>query len=563
MSTIKSPASQSEPGTGSSDSSRASAGGAGWGCRREGSFVQLSGQAAGQAADASPRPRTLVPKRLYWFRLRVLWGSRNDFLAQFSDPVPELRNRWVAGRNAEQLRVDLTDRTDFSFLLLGDTGEGDYSQWALVPPLCRVADACDAQFIFLCSDVVYPVGDVNEYGDKFYRPYGSLQRPIYAIPGNHDWYDDLSAFMSNFCEVKEIPPIVGVDDPGATVRSVKTLRSVPGRYWGTARRQIRTWAWRKPSPPRDPDLIERWSRERGAAAQKPPTPQPGPYYVIDTAHMRFVCIDTGIRGDIDARQGRWLVDVSADPRPKILLTGKPLLVNGRVDECAITDHPDGFESVLSVVHHKKFNYVAAIGGDVHNYQHYPANVQDPDGSTRTIHHFVSGGGGAFMHATHTTKVMDPGKVFGVTERDYKAYPLRMDSLAAYSRVVQGMINKLPFPLRLGVELDERQAAMILHETLGTRQERPAATASAALEAVPPISRTRRLASRLLLVTGGQRFHSFFSPFCDWDTPPFFKHFLRIDVRKDGVTIRCYAVTGCGEDEENPPVEDTVTINWPQ
>jgi hypothetical protein len=318
--------------------------------------------------------------------------------------------------------------------------------------------------------------------------------------------------------------------------------------------------WRKPSPPRDPEEIKRWANERNAAAQQTPAPQPGPYYVIDTAYVRFVCVDTGIRGSIDLTQGRWLLEVSADPRPKILLTGKPLLVNGSTRECKIAGSPEGYGSVLSVVHHKPFNYVAVVGGDVHNYQHYPAVVHDQDGGVRTIHHIVSGGGGAFMHATHTIEIMDPTKTFGVSEREYKAYPLRRDSLAAYSRAVQTMINKLPRPFRLQLELNDVQAAQLLNERMATDVKRPAA--SSEVTPVPaPLNRSRRLASKLLLVTGGRRFHRFFSPFCDWDTPPFFKHFLRIDIRHDGATIRCYAVTGCGEHEAAPAVEDTFTISW--
>ena len=199
MRTTKSQRARSSPGSSSGDSSRHSSHGAGWGCRMTGSFVRLIPERpkvseSGPATKLSKRLRD----RLYWFRLGVLWASRNDFLSRISDPAPALRNRWINGRTTDELRVDLTERTEFSFLLMGDTGEGDYSQYAVVPPLCRVADRCDAAFVFICGDVVYPVGNVNEYGDKFYDPYRTLQRPIYAIPGNHDWYDDLSAYMYNF-----------------------------------------------------------------------------------------------------------------------------------------------------------------------------------------------------------------------------------------------------------------------------------------------------------------------------------------------------------------------------
>ncbi len=41
-----------------------------------------------------------------------------------------------AGLSDDDLTVDLSDRLDeFSFLLVGDTGAGDRSQYALVPPL--------------------------------------------------------------------------------------------------------------------------------------------------------------------------------------------------------------------------------------------------------------------------------------------------------------------------------------------------------------------------------------------------------------------------------------------
>src|SRR4029078_6241552 len=68
-----------------------------------------------------------------------------------------------------------------------------------------------------------------------------------------------------------------------------------------------------------------------------------------------------------------------------------------------------------------------IGGDIHNYQRYPVTL--PDG--RTIQYVVSGGGGACMHAPHQSPVID---LPGVTEDDFRCYPLRGDSLARYSQL---------------------------------------------------------------------------------------------------------------------------------
>jgi hypothetical protein len=67
--------------------------------------------------------------------------------------------------------------------------------------------------------------------------------------------------------------------------------------------------------------------------------------------------------------------------------------------------------------------------------------------------------------------------------------------------------------------------------------------------------------RSVTVVGGKRFHKWFSPFYDWDSPPFFKSFLRITVGEGSATITCLGVTGCGETERAPSVEDVVELRW--
>ena len=56
---------------------------------------------------------------------------------------------------------------------------------------------------------------------------------------------------------------------------------------------------------------------------------------------------------------------------------------------------------------------------------------------------------------------------------------------------------------------------------------------------------------------GPRFHKWLSPFFAWDTPPFFKNFLRLDVSGRGLDISCYGVTGCLAHESEPALEDRV------
>ena len=94
--------------------------------------------------------------------------------------------------------VDST--SDFSFIVIGDTGEGDASQHVLRDQLLSVANHPDVRFVVISSDVVYPVGAMRDYEAKFWLPFKGVTKPVYAIPGNHDWYDALEAFAATFLE---------------------------------------------------------------------------------------------------------------------------------------------------------------------------------------------------------------------------------------------------------------------------------------------------------------------------------------------------------------------------
>jgi hypothetical protein len=494
-----------------SPSSRTSADGAGWRCAEPGSFAELMPARA---------------PRFSWLRPSVLWRSRNDVIARlFGDPSDRVRRGWLAAlRNdgADPLRMIGRTEEEFSFLLLGDTGEGDKSQYAVVPGALRVGG--DTDFMIIGSDVIYPVGSPNDYPDKFFRPYQDYEGPIYAVPGNHDWYDGLGGFMRVFCGVTARP------DPGP---------------WRGPLRALPRLLWRRSEAVDEAALEEAW-KLRAAPGQQ--ADQPGPYWVIDTPVLRIVGIDTGILGGIDRDQGEWLRRVSAGPTPKMLVTGKPIHVDAK-------HHPgpiEGGGTVDEIVRDPANNYVAAIGGDIHNYQRYPIRVGE-----RVIQYIVSGGGGAFMHATHTI----PRQTV-VGEDTFRCYPLRGDSLSFYSRLYGRRLR-----LRRLFELSPEEASAVVARRLGlgtTRSGRGTSPVSlrarsvAWLLGVPRGHRHRRL--RFPVHKTVQRFRS---EVADWDTPPFFKSFLRVDVTSDALRIRCFAATGCREHELRPPLEDEITISLRQ
>lgn len=494
-------------------SSRDSAAGAGWRDQQPGSYPEL------MPADTP---------RVFWLNPATLWKARNGPLASlFGDPSGTDRQRWVRQQLDRGADPDLLIRRDdpdaYSFLLMGDTGEGDGPQYAVVPGLLKAG--AGTRFALLSSDVLYPVGSANEYRDKFFRPYRDYQAPIYAIPGNHDWYDGLTGFMRVFCRAPQLP-----DSPRP--------RPLSAAWW-------RTLLWKSPDTPDDAALDDA-RRMRSAPAQA--AEQPGPYWALDTGPLRIIGIDTGLLGDIDQEQGAWLRRVSQGSRPKILVTGSPIYVDGKHHPCAIA----GGGTVDDIVRDPAHHYVAAIGGDIHNYQHYPVDV---DG--RRIEYVVSGGGGAFMHATHVIPKVSVG---GVEEDDFRCYPMRGDSLAFYSRLYGRRLH-----LRKLFDLTPEEAAAVISRRLGI----PAARQSAA----PVTLRTRFVASALGVARTPHRkarmrlpvrktYTKVLSPGAATFAPPFFKSFLRLDVSPGAVRVRAFAATGMREQELDPPVEDDFTIALP-
>jgi hypothetical protein len=302
--------------------------------------------------------------------------------------------------------------------------------------------------------------------------------------------------------------------------------------------RLRRLLWRRPARRSPEELPARRRNEDGRRSS-----QRSPYFAIDTGPLLVVGIDTGMGGPIDREQGEWLRRISREVgKPKILLTGKPLYVDGEHHPYPIEDGGTVDDIVRDPEHH----YVAAIGGDIHNYQRYSVGVSGRDAP---LHYIVSGGGGAYMSATHRIPKVDLG---GVGEDDFVCYPRRGDSLSFYSKL---------YDRRLGLgrgwlEIAPGEAAKYMAERLGIEPTRPEDRGTHVSR------RTRRVADWIYPLPGSGRnlLHHFFSEFFDWNEPPLFKNFLRIDASRNEIRIRCFAATGCAEHEENPPVEDEVRIS---
>lgn len=561
-----------------SASSRDSAAGAGWQApgappAENGTWVDLLGK------------RRRPPRKPFrWISVDAVLKSYNDVLTRFAGEkiVYRQRQRWLRAAHENglatrfsELVVDRTDLRQPRFLVIGDPGEGDASQYCVATAIRAVR----TDFMVLCSDVIYPAGDVNDYADKFYLPYADYPGQVYALPGNHDWYDLLHGFMASFCDTRApvaLPPPRG-------------FRELVARL-----------LWRKAKPP-EPGLLDDLRRTSPPWRPGERPAQPASYYAIDTGPLRVVCIDTGINGTLDADQGEWLRRVSAGSKPKLLLTGKPLVVDYKRDPCEI----EGADvTVDDLVRDPDNNYVATIGGDVHNYQRYPVEV---DG--RVIQYVVAGGGGAYMHATHGLKPNSvpkdlPAGVSFPAENKIRLYPLRGDSLAFYARqavpylrrvlitvfimaVLLGVVAvslvpvsqvaallvgllpvamlsyllymRVPRVLTLrGPLRDGHLHPDVASAYLAERYELPATRPDARRTVVSDDA--RRVIELVMPLRERGFLVRFLSEILDSDEPPFFKQFLVLSVQDGKLVIECRAAPGWAWTELDPPVEDRVEID---
>jgi hypothetical protein len=143
----------------------------------------------------------------------------------------------------------ITSAKQISFHAVGDTGaakvDRTHSAARALAQEASVADAMSEDvrrggakapaFFFHLGDVVYHFGEAQYYYDQFYEPFRKYDRPIFAIPGNHDGMvfgpetdtpsaKTLTAFLRNFCARTPAPS----PDSGGLVRSKMTQ---PGVYF--------------------------------------------------------------------------------------------------------------------------------------------------------------------------------------------------------------------------------------------------------------------------------------------------------------------------------------------
>jgi len=267
------------------------------------------------------------------------------------------RGKWLEESHAPQL-------DDFWFDYVADVGDGWDSTYSIAYQITRPtltvqysggdrtigpSETVEGRLLIFGGDQVYPIASRAEYDRRLLGPYtaalsdGQDREPIhvYAIPGNHDWYDSLRSFSRIFF----------TDGP-----------FVP---------------------------------DAGSATD---TPQARSYFAIKLPHdWWIIATDVQLGSDIDGNQWEYFKTVKAEMGPRdrvILCTAEPHWLRAKKAE---KRESGSAETALDRLERELFGgkVEVFIAGDVHHYMRYEATDNG-----RTIHKITAGGGGAFLHPTH-------------------------------------------------------------------------------------------------------------------------------------------------------------------
>jgi len=267
------------------------------------------------------------------------------------------REEALAGEKDEApVEYKATTADDFWFDYMADTGDGWDSTFHMAhlvsEPTLQVggAELPRGKFLLLGGDEIYPFASKQEYQDRLVAPFEAAsprtqenETPpwdLYAIPGNHDWYDGLVSFLRQFAQ----------------------------------QRRIGNWSTR----------------------------QNRSYFGLKLPHRWWLwAVDTQLENDLDRPQVdyfRKIVAQMTDGDRLIVCIPEPDWLYGKMENDSTLMNNLGFLLGKYVLGTKKVTAYLTLSGDLH---HYRRHEHATDKNQQKI---VSGGGGGFLHPTHFNNV---------------------------------------------------------------------------------------------------------------------------------------------------------------
>ena len=255
---------------------------------------------------------------------------------------------------------------DFWFDFVADLGDGWNPTFAIARLLAEDKlglagkDLPRGSLLIMGGDEVYPTPSPEQYQDRLIYPYSEAwaerwpehERPdLYAVPGNHDWYDGLRAFFYLFCRrTIKAEGKAGVDRPGKVIGGRQTQQT---RTYFALRLPKGWWLWGT---------------------------------------------DSQIEGSIDQPQVdffQFVAEKWMDPGSKLILcAGTPDWEY--VDPRDPTKRFSTFSYLASLAPSAGKEHVVKLllSGDSHHYARY---------REKDLNFITCGGGGAFLHPTHNLR----------------------------------------------------------------------------------------------------------------------------------------------------------------
>jgi hypothetical protein len=171
--------------------------------------------------ELRPRPRYLTEQQLdfrrqpavRWLAPRVLAGSGiKSVLAGIFGSYADKREL----QGGLPARVHRHDDEELWFDFVADLGDGFDATFSVASLLAAPRldlggfELPRGQLLVMGGDEVYPAASPVAYEDRMkgpYRaalPYAADPPALFALPGNHDWYDGLTAFLRVFAQGRDI-----------------------------------------------------------------------------------------------------------------------------------------------------------------------------------------------------------------------------------------------------------------------------------------------------------------------------------------------------------------------
>ncbi len=262
----------------------------------------------------------------------------------------------------------MTNTDEFWLDYMADTGDGFNATttvfYAITRPHLQIGteNTQRGRALVIGGDLVYPDASEQEYNNRFKGPIRLVfpnktadpEPHLYANPGNHDWYDGLSAFSRMMLQKKSI-----------------------GGY--------------------------RTNQNRS-------------YYALKITHnVYFLALDNQLKGDIDIPQVNFFINYVKNESLKFPEEKKHIILN-IAEPCwygyDIKDkgkRRQRFDSIDYFMNEMRkcdstLSFDVLLAGDIHHYNHYKiaaVNGVHPENKYGVKHLITSGGGGAFKHmGTH-------------------------------------------------------------------------------------------------------------------------------------------------------------------